>query len=200
MEVLFIWVEYIGTFVFAVTGATIAAKADYDFFGMLFLAFLTGTGGGTLRDIILDQPVFWTLTPTLIYIIIVAAFLCLFFQKTFNKLTKTLFVFVTLGLGLFAVMGTQKSLGLGHNVITALIMGVITGVLGGVLRSVFSKEEPIIFKKEIYATSAFLASICFIVLNNFDVNNFLNTAISIVVCLFVRIWSVKYHIHLPMAR
>jgi uncharacterized membrane protein YeiH len=200
MEILFMWVEYIGTFVFAMTGATIAAKADYDFFGMLFLAFLTGTGGGTLRDLIIDQPVFWTESPTPIYIVIGATILCLFFQKLFNKLSKTLFVFDTLGLGLFAVMGTQKSLTNGHNIITALIMGVITGVLGGVLRSIFSKEEPIIFKKEIYATSAFLASVSFVVFNYFSISNFIATSCSILLCLVIRVWSVKYNIHLPKAR
>ena len=154
-------IEYLGTFVFAITGASIAVKSDFDFFGMLFLAFLTAVGGGTVRDLILDQPVFWTAQPQVLYIIIFATIVTFFFRMFSERASKLIFFLDTLGLGLFVVTGTQKSLSVGSNYETALLMGIITGVLGGILRSIFNSEVPIIFKNEVYATTAAISSLIY---------------------------------------
>jgi uncharacterized membrane protein YeiH len=197
-DVLFI-IEYLGTFVFAITGASIAVKSDFDFFGMLFLAFLTAVGGGTVRDLILDQPVFWTAQPQVLYIIIFATIVTFFFRMFSERASKLIFFLDTLGLGLFVVTGTQKSLSVGSNYETALLMGIITGVLGGILRSIFNSEVPIIFKNEVYATTAAISSLIYMGLTFSSLSHQLNTFITIVMCLIIRYASVKYNIHLPKA-
>lgn len=200
MKEFLILLEAVGTFAFAVTGASVAAKSDYDFFGMLFLAFITAVGGGTVRDVILDVPVFWTISSVSLYIIVAATFLTLFFRTYLQKIKSLMFLWDTLGLGIFAIIGTQKALMMNTNVETAVIMGIITGVLGGILRSVFSREEPIIFKKEVYATTAAISSIIFMTLYKFDFSYYLNIAVTIVSCLLIRYSSIKYSFHLPKAK
>ena len=200
MKEFLILLEAIGTFAFAVTGASVAAKSDYDFFGMLFLAFLTAVGGGTVRDVILDQPVFWTISSTSLYVILVATILTLSFRVFFKKIKSLMFLWDTLGLGIFAIIGSQKALMLNTNIETAVIMGMITGVLGGILRSVFSNEVPIIFKNEVYATTAAISSVIFISLYKIDISYYLNIFITLTSCILIRYSSVKYNLHLPKAK
>ena len=200
MRELIMILDYVGTFAFAVTGASVAAKSDYDVFGMVFLAFLTAVGGGTVRDIILGLPVFWTVSSVSLYIILGATFLTLFFQMFFKKIRSVIFFCDTLGLGIFAIIGSQKALTLNTNIETALIMGMITGVLGGVLRSVFSNEVPIIFKKEIYATTAAISSAIFVCLYKLDISYYVNVAATITSCMLIRYCSVRFNFHLPKAR
>lgn len=200
MSDIFIGVDYIGTFIFALTGASIAAKSDLDFFGMLFLAFLTAVGGGTVRDIILDQQVFWTMNSIYIYIILIATIISFFSKGVYEKYRGLLLLLDTLGLGLFVVSGTQMALHLGSNYITAIIMGVISGILGGILRSVFSSEVPIIFKKEVYATTAALSSILFIFLRSAGISELTSTSLTLSFCLCFRYLSIKFNLHLPKAR
>jgi uncharacterized membrane protein YeiH len=200
MKELIILLDYVGTFAFAVTGASVAAKSDYDIFGMMFLAFLTAVGGGTVRDIILGLPVFWTISPTSLYIIVGATFLTLFFQIFFKKIRSIIFFWDTLGLGIFAIIGSQKALMMNTNIETAIIMGTITGVLGGILRSVFSNEVPIIFKKEVYATTSAISSVLFISMFKLDISYYVNITVTILSCILIRYASVKFNIHLPKAR
>jgi uncharacterized membrane protein YeiH len=199
MEILII-LEYIGLFVFVFTGAYVAAKIDLDFVGMLFLGFITGVGGGTIRDIILGVDVFWLDSyPTLI-VIFLATIMCFFFNQYFEKMKKFVFFFDTLGLALFACLGTHKALLLNMNYGTAILMGVISGVLGGVLRSLFTKEDSIVFKKEVYATSAALGSVSFIALTSIGQNFSVSITIGALTCIVVRYVSVRFNIHLPKAR
>ncbi|WP_127716842.1 trimeric intracellular cation channel family protein [Halobacteriovorax sp. HLS] len=200
MKELIIILEYIGTFAFAFTGASVAAKSEYDFFGMLFLAFLTAVGGGTIRDMLLDVPVFWTISSVSLYIILIATLLTLFARSIFNKMQSTILLFDTIGLGIFAILGAQKALALNTNIETAIIMGIITGVLGGILRSVFNNEIPIIFKKEVYATTAALCSVAFIGLSYLEIPYYLNISGTLIFCIIFRYSSIRFNIHLPKAK
>ena len=199
MEILII-LEYIGLFVFVFTGAYIAAKIELDFVGMLFLGFITGVGGGTVRDIILGVDVFWLDSYPTLLVILIATIMCFFFNHYFEKMKKFIFFFDTLGLSLFTCLGTHKALSLNMNFGTAILMGVISGVLGGVLRSLFSKEESILFKKEIYVTSAAIGSVFFIILTSIGQNFSISITIGALTCIVVRYVSVKFNIHLPRAR
>lgn len=199
MEIITI-LEYIGLFVFVFTGAYIAAKIELDFVGMLFLGFLTGVGGGTVRDIILNVEVFWLDSNPTLFVIFFASFLCFFFNKYFEKVKSFIFFFDTLGLALFTCLGTHKALSLGINFGPSILLGVISGVLGGILRSLFSKEESILFKKEVYVTSAALGSVFFIFLDSIGQQFSASIFGGSILCIVVRYVSVKYNIHLPKAR
>tara|TARA_Y100000768_G_C23987171_1_gene689642 strand:+ start:3479 stop:4078 length:600 start_codon:yes stop_codon:yes gene_type:complete len=197
MDSLFISIDYLGTIALAITGASIAAKIRMDLFGLGFLAFITAVGGGTMRDIILNQPVFWTLNPVYIYIIVLVTPLVFLIRSKIERITKILFFIDTLGLGFYAIVGTQKSLILGFNYPVAILMGITSGVLGGIIRSLFSQEVSILYKKELYATVAACASSLYLVLKIYDVNEFLAVIITLLVSSLARYMAVKYKITLP---
>ncbi|EPZ49248.1 putative membrane protein [Bacteriovorax sp. BAL6_X] len=193
----FIYFDYLGTFAFAVTGASVGGKSKLDLFGMLFLAFLTAVGGGTVRDLIIDEPVFWTQNTTYLYIIIFST-LSIFFMRKFYERQSSLLLFLdTLGLGFFVVIGTQKTLLLGFNNETSLLMGVITAVLGGILRSAFSGELSILYQKELYATVAAISSLVFILMSDVDLEP-IYPAITVIVTTFIlRYGAIKLGLKLP---
>ncbi len=197
MSDIFIWIDYIGTFVFAVTGASIAGKAKFDFFGMLFLAFLTAVGGGTVRDLIIEQKVFWILNPTYLYIIFVASLSTFFMMKFYEKTGAILLFLDTLGMATFVVFGTHKTLLFGYNGETALIMGTISAVLGGILRSAFSKEHSILVNRELYASVAACSSLLFILIQKFDMNLNLSGVVVVVFTFILRYGSLKYKLKMP---
>ncbi|MGI4992061.1 trimeric intracellular cation channel family protein [Halobacteriovorax sp. GFR7] len=193
----FIYIDYLGTFAFAVTGASVGGKSKLDLFGMLFLAFLTAVGGGTVRDLIIDEPVFWTQNTSYLYIIIIAT-LSTFFMRRFYERQSSLLLFLdTLGLGFFVVIGTQKTLLLGFNNETALLMGVITAVLGGILRSAFSGELSILYQKELYATVAAISSLVFILLSDVDLEPIFPAIIVIISTFVLRYGAIKFGLKLP---
>jgi len=194
---LFNFIDYLGTFVFAVTGASIGGNSRFDFFGMLFLAFLTAVGGGTVRDLIISESVFWTLNPIYLYIILLGT-ISTFFMLNFYEKQKSVLLFLdTLGLGFFVVVGTQKTIMLGFNSETALIMGTISAVLGGILRSAFSGEESILYQKELYATVAAMSSLLFIFLTSLGLEWVYCAAASILVAFVTRYSAIKFGIKLP---
>lgn len=190
-------IDYLGTFVFAVTGASVGGHSKFDLFGMLFLAFLTAVGGGTVRDLIITEPVFWTQNPTYIYIIMSATLSTFFLLNFYERQTSLLLFLDTLGLGFFVVVGTQKTLQLGFNVETALIMGTISAVLGGILRSAFSGEQSILYQKELYATVAAISSVVFIVLFKIGIQWGYCSMVSIGIAFITRYAAIKYGIKLP---
>ena len=197
MSEIFNYIDYIGTFVFAITGASIAGKSKFDFCGMLFLAFLTAVGGGTVRDLIIGQPVFWTNNPIYLYLIFIATLSTFFLVNFYDKNKRLLLILDTLGVGTFVIIGTHKSLILGLNVETALIMGTMSAVLGGILRSAFSKEHSILVNKELYATVAGVASIVFIALTKANIDPNACALIVIIATFLIRYFSLKYKIQLP---
>lgn len=197
MSEIFNYIDYIGTLFFAITGASIAGKSKFDFFGMLFLAFLTAVGGGTVRDLIIGQAVFWTNNPIYLYLIFIATLSTLFLIKFYDKNTTLLMIFDTLGVGTFVIIGTHKALIHNFNAETALIMGTISAVLGGILRSAFSKEHSILANKELYATVAAVASLIFIALTKAKIEPNICALIVILATFLIRYFSLRYKIQLP---
>lgn len=200
MGEIFHLVDYIGTFVFAVTGASIAGRAQFDFFGMLFLAFLTAVGGGTVRDLIINETVFWLFDSIYLYIILFATLSTFFLKSFYEKHEAVLFFLDTLGVGTFVVIGTQKALLSELNIESAVIMGTISAVLGGILRSAFSKEHSILYSRELYATVAAIGSLSFVFMKSLNLNLDLSAFITIVICFLVRYLSKMFKIKLPTVK
>ena len=146
-------IEVLGTIAFAVSGIRLAAVKRFDWFGAYIVGFVTAIGGGTLRDLLLDAPVFWMQTWWYLAVTgLSLAFVISFRNHNWIK-ERTLFLFDTIGLALFVVIGIQKSLAYGFPMWVAVIMGVITGAFGGVVRDILINEEPLVFLKDIYATA-----------------------------------------------
>lgn len=168
--------EVLGTAFFAISGALAANKKSApDWFGVTFIGFITAIGGGSLRDVLLGSyPIVWVKDVYFIYAILVGTVLASIFYKTLHRLRKTLFLFDTLGIALFTIVGTEKALSLGAGPETAAMMGMFSAVMGGVLRDMLTQEVPIIFHKEIYATACLAGALLYLFLHYFGISRNIN--------------------------
>ncbi|MEL6534362.1 MAG: trimeric intracellular cation channel family protein [Bacteroidota bacterium] len=162
MDYIYI-LDLVGTLVFAMSGALAADEYHLDFFGASVIAFVTAVGGGTIRDVLIGStPVGWMEDLNYLYCIGFGVLVAWFFKTWVRKLRRTLFLFDTIGIGIFTVLGLTKTLGLGLAPIVALLMGMVSAVFGGVLRDTLTNEIPLIFRKEIYATACLSGGLVFL--------------------------------------
>ena len=193
-------IEFLGTFAFAISGIRSASSKNFDWFGGYVVGLATAIGGGTIRDVMLGQVPFWMTNS--IYVICTAAALLTFImlKKLFTRLSKTWFLFDTLGLALFTIAGIQKTLIAGFPFWVAIIMGCITGAAGGVLRDVFVNEVPLVFRKEIYAIACIIGGIIYQICEFLGVGLELTVIITFLSVVVVRLLAVKYGISLPVIK
>lgn len=190
--------ELLGTFFFAISGALAVRDREHDLFGAGFTGFITAIGGGTLRDVLLGSyPLVWIGDIYFLYAILVGVLAAFVFPNFLLRLRKTMFLFDTLGIGFFTVLGVEKALSLGVRPEIAAIMGMFTAVMGGVIRDTLTNEIPILFRKEIYASACLTGAILYLLLNSFGVQRELNMLISISVVISIRLVAVKYKLSLP---
>ena len=148
-----------GLFVFAVSGALTALRNDLDIFGVAMIAFVTGVGGGTIRDVLLGAtPVWWIREPSGALICLLGAAAATLAQPVFANRLKALIWADALGLAVFAVLGAQAALAAGAPALIAVFMGAVSATFGGVVRDVLLNEPPLILKQDIYATAALMGA------------------------------------------
>ena len=192
------FLDILGTFVFAISGALVASDKKFDLFGVIIIAFVTAVGGGMLRDVLINaHPINWIGDLNYLFTILVAVILTFLFKSKIAYLSKTLFLFDTVGISVFTLLGLQKGLLLDLHPIVALIMGMISAVFGGVLRDVLTNKVPLIFEKEIYASACLAGGISYLILTNFNVPKDINFIISGSVIIIIRLISVKFKLQLP---
>lgn len=190
--------ELMGTFMFAISGALAVRDKDHDLLGAGFTGFITAIGGGSLRDVLLGSyPLVWIGDVYFMYAIFLGILSAFLFPKFLLKLRKTMFLFDTLGIAFFTVLGVEKALSLGVSVEIAAIMGMFSAVMGGVIRDTLTNEIPILFKKEIYASACLAGAILYLILNHFGLERDYNLLISISVIIAIRLVAVKYELTLP---
>lgn len=190
--------ELLGTFVFAISGALAVRDKEHDVFGAGFTGFVTAIGGGTLRDLLLDShPLVWIGDIHFLYAILLGVLAAFVFPKILSRLRKTMFLFDTLGIAFFTVLGVEKSLSLGVRPEIAAIMGMFSAVMGGVIRDTLVNEIPILFRKEIYASACLAGAILYLILNYFGLHRDINLLISISLIISIRLVAVRYKLSLP---
>lgn len=200
MDVIY-YFDLIGTFVFAISGVLTASDKKFDVFGASVIAFVTAIGGGTLRDLLIaSYPIAWIKDLNYLYIIIAAVFVSIIFKRYIIKLRKTLFLFDTIGIGVFTIIGVQKSLDLGISPIIAIMMGTISAVFGGVIRDILTNESPLIFRKEIYATPSILGGIIYFFLLKTNIDLMLISLITALLIISVRLLAVSRRWSLPRVK
>ncbi|WXL27782.1 trimeric intracellular cation channel family protein [Ectopseudomonas mendocina] len=199
METLFYLADLFGVAVFAITGALMAGRKSMDLFGVLVIAIVTALGGGTMRDLILDNhPVSWIRNDLYILVASVAAIgTVLWVRMTRPIHEKGLLVADAFGLAVFTVIGCEVALQNQVPYSTAVIMGVMTGVAGGVMRDVICNEIPLIFQKEIYATACLVGAFVFISMREFATVHWLDTTVAMLSVLIIRLAAIHWHISLP---
>lgn len=138
-------------------------QKKFDAFGVLTLGFVTAVGGGTLRDVLIGSTLVDCMQDeNYIYLIFSAVLVCYFFKNFILNLKKGLFLFDTIGIGLFTILGMQKTLDIGLSPLTAVMMGIVSAVFGGIIRDVLFNEVPLIFRKEIYASACLVGALIFL--------------------------------------
>ena len=197
MELIYT-LDILGTFAFAISGALVASDKNFDLFGVLIIAFVTAVGGGMLRDVLINaHPINWIGDLNYVWTILATVITTILFKSKILPLSKTLFLFDTIGLGVFTLLGLQKGLTYNLHPIIALIMGMISAVFGGVLRDILTNKVPLIFEKEIYASACLAGGIVYLILAYFKIQENIIFVISAIVIIIIRIIAVKYHLQLP---
>lgn len=195
---MFYTIDILGTIAFAISGVLIAINKKMDLFGILIIAFVTAIGGGTLRDLLIGEtPVSWMKDITYTYVIIASAVFAIIFKSKINYLRTSLFLFDTIGIGLYTVVGIDKGVNAELHPIICIALGTITASFGGVIRDILCNEVPVIFRKEIYATACILGGVTYFLLKELPIDNNIVFVIAGVVVIAVRLLAVKFKIALP---
>jgi uncharacterized membrane protein YeiH len=191
----------LGVGVFACSGALAAGRRNLDPIGVAVLAMVTATGGGTIRDVLLDRPVFWMVDSTHIVVCLGAAAATWIWVKFFTPPDRALQLADALGLALFAIAGAQIAEERGQSALIIILMGAITGCAGGLLRDVLSAEVPLVFRKsELYVTACIAGLIAYVTLRYFGFQSGLAGSVSAAVILTLRLASIRWNITLPTMR
>ena len=193
-------IEFIGTFAFALSGIRLAASKHYDWLGGFVCGIAVAIGGGTIRDVMLGVRPFWMLSPIYMICTLFAQCVVIVCHHYLRRLDTTWFLFDTLGLALFNIAGIQKTLECGFPFWVAIIMGCITGAAGGVIRDVLLNEEPVIFRKEIYARACVVGGLTYWLLSWLQVSLYITVIATFAIVCAIRFLAVRYHISLPKLR
>ena len=190
--------EFIGTFAFAVSGIRLASSHRFDWFGAFVVGMATAIGGGTLRDIMLDESPFWMNNSFDLVCVALALVSVIIFKRQIVRRENMWFIFDSIGLALFTVVGVEKTLAHHFPYWTAIIMGTITGAAGGVIRDVFINEVPLIFRKEIYAIACIIGGIAYQLCDILGCDKIISELVCGTIVLGVRILAVRFHLCLPV--
>jgi len=196
------YIDLLGTFVFAISGALAASDKNMykDVFGVSFTGFVTAVGGGSLRDMILYVRPVWVGDGNYLLAIAAGVLIAIVFGYHIVRYQRMLFLFDTMGIAMYTIVGVQKSLQFGVSPLAAIILGLFSAVMGGVIRDTLINTIPLIFRREIYATACLSGAALFVILHRFDVNPNINAAASIFLIFLIRILAVKYKWTLPRIR
>lgn len=195
---IFSILDILGLIAFAISGALAGIEKKLDFFGVFVIAMVTSIGGGTLRDLLIgNTPVFWLLNLQTFYIVTAATILSIIFRQYLSFLRTSLFLFDTIGIGIFTIIGIEKGLLINFSPIVCILLGTVTACFGGVARDILCNEIPVIFRKEIYATACLMGGFMFFGLKLLHVNDdviYVGTAGTIIL---IRILAVRYNWSFP---
>lgn len=195
---MFELLDILGTMAFAVSGALTAMNKKMDPFGVFIIAFVTAVGGGTLRDVLIGRtPVGWMMNLNYVYIIILGFVLAMLFRKKLDRFSTSMFLFDTIGLGVFTLIGLEKGLAVNLHPVICIALGTMTACFGGVIRDILCNEIPVIFHKEIYATICIIGGVFFFFLKSFELpENLIYLATSALI-IAIRLMAVIFHWSLP---
>lgn len=190
--------DLFGVAVFAVSGALAAGRKRMDIFGMMVVAVVTAIGGGTIRDVLLDnRPIFWIGDTTYLLVILAAAGLTLVYTRFLRPPRNSLQIADAFGLALFTIVGARIAQESGAPDLIVVIMGAITGSAGGLLRDVLCAEIPLILRRDIYATAAIAGAAIFVLLTNLGIAVPIAAPISVFTIFVLRLAAIKYNLHAP---
>lgn len=190
--------ELLGCVSFAISGAFAGIQKRLDVFGVLTVAFVTSIGGGTVRDLLIGElPVSWMMDQYYSAVIFFSTIATMLFWKRLKSFKLPLFLFDTIGLGLFTIVGVQKALNAGLKPEICVALGTITGCFGGITRDILLNNIPLIFRKEIYATACIAGGLVYITGRELGVDINITRLCAVSTICIIRIVAVKYKLTLP---
>lgn len=188
----------LGIAAFSITGVIAAGKKDMDIFSIVLLGVATALGGGTIRDIIIDaNPIFWIADLSYLWVSVGAAVLSFFGVKFVRYLLPLLLYVDAIGLSLFTVLATEKTISIGFSNTVAILMGVTTGIAGGMIRDILTGRMPLLLGREFYATPALLGATLFIILEHFLPLHEFNRVYAIGIIFVLRASAIQWKIYYP---
>ena len=168
-----------------------------DPFGIVIIAFVTAAGGGTLRDVLIDSNITWMRNLTFVYVIFGSAVVAVIFRKKLGYIRRSLFLFDTIGIALYTIVGVEKGIAAGFPPLICVALGTITACFGGVIRDILCNEIPVIFRKEIYATACILGGFVYFLLLKTSIPQDWIVIISGSLVIVVRLLAVTFNLSLP---
>ncbi len=194
------WITLFAVVVSSASGVLKAGAKQFDLFGVIIIAIATGLGGGSLRDMLLDRPVFW-IHDQMFFIASLASAVVMFLSARLLTISPRYFLVAdAAGLATFGVAGTLVSLMAGVPALTASFMGVVTGTMGGIFRDVLCNEQPVVFSSPLYATVSWVGSLLFIGLLYLDIDIMLSAVCAGLAIFISRLLAIRYRISLPKFR
>ncbi|WP_020534733.1 trimeric intracellular cation channel family protein [Lewinella cohaerens] len=190
--------DYIGTCVFAISGALAGMRHRFDPFGVLILAAVTAVGGGSLRDVLIGRtPVGWMQDINYAYLIITGALIAILFRKYLIYVRRTMFLFDAIGLGLFTIIGVEIGVAAGLHPVICILLGTLSASFGGVIRDILSNEVPLIFHKEVYASLSILGGITYLLLQKTALPSNWAYVLTSTMVVVLRVLAVRYNWIIP---
>ena len=192
-------IDILGTVAFAISGVLVAMEKRLDLFGVFIIAFVTAIGGGTLRDLLIgNTPVAWMTDITYMVTIFIAVVFAVIFVNQLKYLRRSLFLFDTIGIGLYTMVGVEKGLQAELLPIMCIALGTMTACFGGVIRDMLCNEIPIIFRRtEIYATTCIAGGASYFLFMALSIPNDYAYIAAIIVVIVLRSLAVRFGIRLP---
>lgn len=195
---MFYILDILGTVAFAISGVLVAMEKRMDLFGILIIAFVTAIGGGTIRDVIIgNTPVNWMKDMNYSYAIIGSAVFAIVVRRKINYLRTSLFLFDTIGIGLYTVVGVEKGISADLHPIICVALGTISACFGGVIRDILCNEIPVIFRKEIYATACILGGFSYFLIALLPIEGDFVFVFAGLFVITIRLLAVRFKIALP---
>jgi uncharacterized membrane protein YeiH len=192
--------DILAAVVFAVSGALVASRQRLDVVAFMWFAVITGVGGGTVRDLILNVPVFWVQNPVHVAACLVTAVVMHFLAPLVESRFRTLLWFDAFGLALVTVAGTVKASDVGAPALVAIAMGVVTGIVGGILRDTLGHVPSVLLGQEVYVTASVLGACTYVGLSGLDVGRLAAMLAAFLVTFTVRGLAIKFNWSLPVFR
>lgn len=192
------FLDWLGIVAFTITGALVASRNQMDAVGFVLLGTVTGIGGGTLRDVLLDiHPILWMERPAYLAVCVALSLVLFFTAHLFQQRYRLILWFDAVGLALFAVVGAERALATGAAPIVAVAMGVITACFGGIIRDVLGHQRSIIFTREIYVTAAMVAALVCVALHGLGTSREIAVASGLIAGFGLRAGALTFGWELP---
>ncbi len=191
-----VWFDIVATFLFAISGSMKAIEKGYDYIGLFSLALVSSVGGGLVRDVLLDAgPPVALKNYNFLLAVIAGSIVAIFFKNHVYRISVLITVVDAISLGIYAVIGAQKTIDIGLNVIAAMIIGFINASFGGVIRDVLTNEEPQLFKPgQFYAAAAIIGLLIYMTMVvGFEFNSYYAAISCIIIITTLRLLSLKYN-------